>query len=89
MNLRTIKKDFLFVTNEYLSDCIALSDYSAGKKDDKIQELVNEALALTDSSLEKVNHYPAEDTKAWFKEVSKVFYEGFDSLYLRLSELTK
>ncbi len=89
MNLRTIKKDFLFVTNEYQSDSIAFSDYSAGKKDDKVQDLVNQALALTDTCLEKVNHYPAEGVKAYFREISKTFYEGYDELYLKLSELTK
>ena len=89
MNLRNLKKDYLFVTNEYLCDCIAFSEYSNGKKDDKVQELINEALTLTDSSLEKVNHYPAEGTKAYFRELNKTFFEGYDALYLKLSELVK
>jgi len=89
MNLREIKKDFLFVTNEFLSDCISFSDYSAGKKDDKVQELVNQALALTDTSLDKVNNYPAEGVKAYFRELNKSFYEGYDKLYEQLSALTK
>ena len=89
MNLRTIKKDVLFVTNEFLSDCITFSDYSAGKKDDKVQELVNEALALTDTTLDKINRYPAESVKAYFKELSKNFYEGYDALYQKLSDITK
>jgi hypothetical protein len=89
MNLRTIKKDVLFVTNEYLSDCITFSDYSAGKKDDKVQELINEALVLTDTTLEKINRYPAENVKAYFREITKEFYEGYDALYQKLSEITK
>lgn len=89
MNLRTIKKDVLFVTNEYLSDCITFSDYSAGKKDDRVQELINEALVLTDTTLEKINRYPAENVKAYFREITKEFYEGYDALYQKLSEITK
>ena len=89
MNLRTIKKDVLFVTNEFLSDCHTFSDYSAGKKDDKVQELVNDALVLTDTTLDKINRYPAEKVKEYFKDLSKDFYEGYDALYQKLSEITK
>ena len=89
MNLRTIKKDVLFVTNEFLSDCLTFSDYSCGKKDDKVQELVNDALVLTDTTLDKINRYPAEDVKAYFRVLSKDFYEGYDALYQKLSEITK
>lgn len=89
MNLRTIKKDVLFVTNEFLSDCLTFSDYSAGKKDDKVQELVNDALVLTDTTLDKINMYPAENVKAYFRDLSKDFYEGYDALYQKLSEITK
>ncbi len=89
MNLRTIKKDFLFVTNEFLSDCVTFSDYSAGKQDDKIQELINQALTLTDTSICKVNHRPAEGARAYFRELCKNFYEGYDKLYEQLSGLAK
>ena len=89
MNLRTIKKDIEFVTNEFLCDCLTFSEYSNGKKDEQVKELVNEALVLADTSFCKVNDYPAEDTKAYFKEVNKNLYEGFDALYQKLSDLTK
>lgn len=89
MNLRTIKKDIEFVTNEFLSDCITLSDYSNGSKDEQIKELVDAALALAGTSFDKVNSYPAEGTKAYFKEVNENLYKGFDELYQKLSALVK
>ena len=89
MNLRTIKKDIEFGTNEFLCDCLTFSEYSGGKKDDQVKELVNEALVLADTSFCKVNDYPAEGTKAYFRGVNKDLYEGFDALYQKLSDLTK
>ena len=59
------------------------------KKDDKVQELVNDALVLTDTTLDKINRYPAEDVKAYFRVLCKDFYEGYDALYQKLSEITK
>ena len=88
MNLRTIKKDIEFVTNEFLCDCLTFSEYSGGKKDEQVKDLVNQALVLADTTFCKVNDYPAEGTKAYFKEVNKNLYEGFDALYQKLSELT-
>ncbi|MBP5506075.1 MAG: hypothetical protein J6X89_08255 [Bacteroidales bacterium] len=89
MNLRVIKKDIHFVTNEFLSDCITFSDYSEGKKDEQVKDLINQGLALAGTAFTKVCNYPAEGTKAYFREVQKEFYEGFDALYQKLSELTK
>lgn len=79
MNLRTIKKDIEFVTNEFLCDCLTFSEYSSGKKDDQVKDLVNQALVLADTSFCRVNDFPKEGTKAYFREVSKDLYEGFDN----------
>ncbi|MBQ9583235.1 MAG: hypothetical protein IJR25_02790 [Bacteroidales bacterium] len=89
MNLRVIKKDIQFVTNEFLSDCITFSEYSEGKKDEQVKELINEGLVLAGTAFSKINQYPAEGVKAYFRELQKEFYEGFDALYQKLSDLTK
>ncbi|MCF0173517.1 MAG: hypothetical protein HUJ91_07330 [Bacteroidales bacterium] len=89
MNLRTIKKDIEFVTNEFLSDCLTMAEYKGNEKDAEIKALIEAGLKLAGETFDKVNAYPKENTRAYFNDVNKCLYEGFDKLYQDLSALVK
>lgn len=89
MNLRVIKKDVDFIVDEFLSD--ALLSYSfakEGAKQDKIMEVINEAIAFRDETIKKISH-PEGNTKAYYKTVRDNFNNTIDTLFDKLSAAVK
>ncbi len=88
-NLRVIKKDVIFLINEVISDCWLFMFLNNQKNNEKAQEIIADAIALGDNLFDQINHYPKDDARNHFKAVNKKMLEEIDSLFVRLSELTK
>ena len=90
MNLRTIKKDIEFFIDELLDDCFIYFELSGGKNEEKLGEIMGEALDLEDELKDKVNNRPKEIKAAtYYKGITKELMERVDGLYDRLSALSK
>ena len=88
-NLRTFKKDVIFLINEVISDCWVFMYLNRDKNVDEANKIVADAVELGDNLFEQINHYPKDDAKKHFKALNQKLLEGVDALFVRLSGLTK
>ena len=88
-NLRSFKKDVIFLINEVISDCWVFMYLNREKNVDEAKKIVADAVELGDNIFEQINHYPKEDAKKHFKALNQKLLEGVDALFVRLSGLTK
>ena len=88
-NLRTFKKDVIFLINEVISDCWVFMYLNRNDKTDEAKKIVADAVELGDNIFEQINHYPKDDAKKHFKALNQKLLEGVDALFVRLSGLTK
>ena len=88
-NLRSFKKDVIFLVNEVISDCWVFMYLNRDKNVDEANKIVADAVELGDNLFEQINHYPKDDAKKHFKALNQKLLEGVDALFVRLSGLTK
>ena len=88
-NLRTFKKDVIFLINEVISDCWVFMYLNRDKNVEEANKIVADAVELGDNIFEQINHYPKDDAKKHFKALNQKLLEGVDALFVRLSGLTK
>lgn len=88
-NLRSFKKDVIFLVNEVISDCWVFMYLNRDKNVEEANKIVADAVELGDNIFEQINHYPKEDAKKHFKALNQKLLEGVDALFVRLSGLTK
>ncbi|MBO5919030.1 MAG: hypothetical protein J6Q34_00870 [Bacteroidales bacterium] len=88
-NLRTFKKDVIFLVNEVISDCWVFMYLNRDKNVEEANKIVADAVELGDNLFEQINHYPKDDAKKHFKALNQKLLEGVDALFVRLSGLTK
>jgi hypothetical protein len=88
-NLRTFKKDVIFLINEVISDCWVFMYLNRDKNVEEANKIVADAVELGDNLFEQINHYPKDDAKKHFKALNQKLLEGVDALFVRLSGLTK
>ena len=88
-NLRTFKKDVIFLVNEVISDCWVFMYLNRDKNVEEANKIVADAVELGDNLFEQINHYPKDDAKKHFKALNQKLLEGIDALFVRLSGLTK
>ncbi|MBP5302193.1 MAG: hypothetical protein J6Y88_02980 [Bacteroidales bacterium] len=105
MNLRVIKKDIEFLMNDFVSDCLLYNDFSEGKKEKEVIDLITEGIALSESlnarvnfpkkvvanakGVEKFVRKEGKEVKAHYKDIQKDLFEGYDKLFEKLSALVK
>ena len=88
-NLRTFKKDVIFLVNEVISDCWVFMYLNRDKNVEEANKIVADAVELGDNLFEQINHYPKDDAKKHFKALNQKLLEGVDALFVRLSGHTK
>ena len=88
-NLRSFKKDVIFLVNEVISDCWVFMYLNRDKNVEEANKIVADAVELGDNIFEQINHYPKDDAKKHFKALNQKLLEGVDALFVRLSGLSK
>ena len=105
MNLRDIKKDINFLLCDFVSDCLLFNDFSEGKKEKEVVDLIIEGIALSESLANRVNfpkkvvsnakgvekfvRLEGKEVKEHYNNIRKDLYEGYDNLFEKLSALVK
>lgn len=86
MNLRVIKKDVKFLTEEFMSDAlIGLSYAKNDEKKEKLVNLINEAGDLHDEIIFKINH-PEGKARNYYNTLMADFITRLDALYENMSK---
>ena len=91
-NIREMKKEIDNLVFEVISDCFAYSELHPAGTDEKISEIINEAVNLRNSLIQRVNH-PADDAdrkqkKLHFQAIKRDLVSGTDKLFSRLSSVS-
>lgn len=86
MKLRDFKKEVEYAVGDFVDDCSLFLAVSADKTQDKVADLLNEAVDLYNDMKDKANRKfePNADKKAARKERK----EWFDALHKELAEKT-
>ncbi len=88
-SLRVIKKDIDYLISEVVSDCWTFLFINPEKNPEDIIDVMNDAVDLRNKLFERVNNPDKENIKKHFKEINKDLLTGVDSLFIRVSNLTK
>lgn len=88
-NLRRIKKDVVYMINEVISDCWMYTCLHEGGDMKAAGEIVADAIAMGDGIFERINNYPKENTKGYFREIERDLAAKTDELFRRVSALAK
>lgn len=89
MNLRDIKKDIEYVLSAFVEDCSIVAAVNTKASDDKIGELMEEAIDLYNELRDKVNAPIEGSKKAYYNELRKEILVKTDALYEKLSAAVK
>jgi hypothetical protein len=87
-NIRNIKKDIDYLVGEVLSDCYTFMYLYPDKKREEAVAVLQEAVALHNRLSDRVRHIEGP-ARAHFRAISGDLLKGVDSLFGRISELTK
>lgn len=88
MNLRVVKKDIDFLTDEFLSDALISLGFAQddNAKREAITDIINEAIDLRAETYSKINHPEKENIKAFYRTITQNFLESLDAIYDKLSK---
>lgn len=89
---RDLKKDIDYLIFEVISDCFTYSSVNPNKQDEKVSEIISDAITLRNDLVARVNHPDGKDNpkilKSFYKAVEKDLMQGVNSLFGRLSALS-
>lgn len=88
-SLRVIKKDIDYLVSEVVSDCWTFLYINPDKKAEDVVDIINDAVKLRNELFERVNNPAKEYVKAHYKAINQDLLNGVDSLFQRISKLTK
>mgnify|MGYP007102051257 FL=1 len=91
--------------NDFVGDCLLYNEFSEGKKEEQVVELITEGIALSESLNARVNfpkkvvsnakgverfvRLEGKEVKAHYKAIQKDLLEGYDKLFDKLSTVIK
>ncbi len=92
-SVKNLKKDIDFLFFEFISDCFLFTSIHTGEKRNEVQNLIEEAVAMRNEFIDRVNHPAGKDNpalvKAYYQTVSKDLLEKVDGYFEKLSEISK
>lgn len=84
-NLRTIKKDVIFLVNELISDCRKIIELHP-EKEEEATKIASEAINLGDETFNKINHRPEGSARSYYKKLNESFLKSIDELFTELGK---
>ena len=84
-SIRDLKSDVKYLVSEIVSDCSNVIILHPEKKDD-VLNLIEKALDILDSSLDKINKGDKKD-KAYFNSIKNEAIAAADAIYNQLRDI--
>jgi hypothetical protein len=92
-SVRELKKDIDYLIYEVISDCFVFSSLHPDIKSDELSAIISDAVDFRNDLIARVNNPDGKDNpkivKTYYKSVEKDLMTGVDTLFNRLSEMTK
>jgi len=89
MNLRETKKDIEYVLGAFIDDCSVFAAINPDADDEKLSNLLDEAIDLYNELKDRVNANVEGSKRAHFAAIRKDILVKTDDLYEKLAELVK
>ena len=91
--LRRLKKEIEFMSSQLIGDCIDFLDTFEDKKDTSILSIIEEAVLLNNTMLDRACHPEGKGdpklVKLHYRQLKTDFIKGLDQAYGKLEELVK
>lgn len=89
-SIRQLKKEVEFLSSQLVSDCIDFVQAFNGKEMEAMA-VIDEVVALHNSTLDKINHPDGKDNpklvKSYYQQVKKNYIAGVNDAYQKLETL--
>jgi len=91
--LRRLKKEIEFMSTQLIGDCIDLLETFDDKKDTTVLSIIEQAVTLNNSILDRACHPDGKDNpklvKQHYRQLKTDFIKGLDQAYSQLEGLIK
>ena len=92
-NVRRLKKEIEFMSSQLIGDCIDFLETFEDKKDTPILSIIEEAVVLNNTMLDRACHPDGKDNpklvKQHYRQLKTDFIKGLDQAYAKLEGLVK
>ena len=92
-NVRRLKKEIEFMSSQLIGDCIDYLDTFDDKKEVSVLSIIEEAVLLNNTMLDRVCHPDGKDNpklvKQHYRQLKIYFIKGLDQAYGKLEGLLK
>jgi len=86
-SIRNLKKDINYVLSDIIEECYVWQLSNSDKKTDKSEKIIDEAIAVFDDLIAKVNTKKVANRKKHFKTISKELEKKAVSLLGKIEKL--
>jgi glutamyl-tRNA reductase len=86
-SVKNLKKDINYVLSDVIEECYVWQLANTDKKMDKSEKIIDEAIAVFDALIEKVNTKKVTDKKKHFSAINKELEKKADSLLKKIEKL--
>ena len=92
-NKRRLKKEIEFMSSQLIRDCIDFLDRFEDKQDTTILSIIEEAVRLNNTILDRACHPPVKNdpklVREHYRQIKTDFIKGLDQAYGKLESLIK
>lgn len=92
-SIRRLKKDIQYLSAQFIGDCLEILETFKEGNEEKVMAIIEEAVALNNSTIEKACHPDGNDNpkmvKEFYRHLKKDFIKGLDDSYKKLEQLIK
>lgn len=92
-SIKSLKKDIDFLFFELISDCFMFTSLHEGAKKAEVQDLIEEAVAMRNEFIDRVNHPDGKDNpalvRAYYTTLRKELFEKVNEYFEKLSTISK
>ncbi len=86
-SVKNLKKDINYVLSDVIEECYVWQLANSDKKMDKSEKIIDEAIAVFDALIEKVNTKKVADKKKHFTAINKELEKKANSLLEKIGKL--
>ncbi len=90
---KNLKKDINFLTDEVIGTCLMHQALNKGKKDNELDEIINETLIFREELIEKVNNPKPTDAnknlRSYYRNLYSELLKKVNDTFDKLNEITE
>lgn len=85
---RILKKNISYICSELFAECVALSHYKVGVKQEDIDNLMKQILFMQDDFIRRISYTEPGNVKKFYKKLREDFNAQIDDIIKTISLLS-